>query len=461
MKAASIERSVARALVLSIALVSLASACVSAITTLAVAVRRDDVHARAQALTLVAELRGHRDAPSQELAALLRDELVEQQSFGREVEAWRDGERLGPAAAAASLAPWIHRAGCTTAYLAGSLARVCAVSADRSTTIIVASALAPLLAAHVPIMVSIAASAVIAALAFAGVARRVARRALSPLRAFESALDSFPALERRRLPVRWQAAEVDQLATTFNALLGRIDAAMEREHRFVANAAHELRTPITRLRGQIELLQQDCAFSGEAARRLALAARGCLELGRSLESILALARDEVPTLETVDLAEVVSDAVASFGPDERDRVAPCAGSAAVRGDPVLLGLALRNLLDNALKYSSGPVECSITELDDGTRRLTVRDYGPGIAAADLLCVREPFVRGRAHSPTARGSGLGLALVEHVVKQHGGWLELSDGVRHTDGLRASILLPAWRPVPSACPARTGASPRTEP
>jgi signal transduction histidine kinase len=326
--------------------------------------------------------------------------------------------------------------------VAGTLSRVCVVKTNPDTAIVVASPVAPLLFAQLPILGAVAAAALFASAVFAVVARRVVRRGLEPLEAFERYLSRRPASGGGPVPASWGAEEIDDLAQTFNALLERIDVAVEREHRFVSNAAHELRTPLTRLRAQIELVLQQGDTSADSSRRLTLAARSCAELGCQVDALLALARDQAAPNETVDLSELVADVVRAVEADDAERIQLMAEPALVWGDPSLLGLAARNLLDNALKYSDGPVEVHVVA-DSGHGSLIVCDEGPGIAESELLAVREPFVRGAKDNPRVRGAGLGLSLVDHVAKLHGGELTLDN--RSSSGLRAALVLPSWRPV----------------
>ena len=433
----SIERTVVRSYLASIVGMSVAIVSVSAIMTTLVVVERDDAQAQALAMTLGSELHGHRDENLQALDALVQHELEEEQWFHRTIEVWRGDNRIGGTAEAGRLRAWVDQRGCELANVGGTLSRVCGVMTAPGTAIIVASAIRPLLAAELPILAAIALAALLAAVAFSVLARRVVRSSLQPLRAFEQSLTTLPALDGGCVPAAWGAVEIDQLARTFNALLNRIDVAMEREQRFVSNAAHELRTPLTRLRGQIELVLKEGNASAESFRRLSLAARSCEELTRSVDALLALARDQAAPRETIDLGDLASDVVGALGDDDARRVRILAEQALVRGDPTLLALATRNLMDNALKYSLGAVEVRVVS-DSAHCSLIVLDEGPGIPDAQLTAVREPFVRGWRSRGHARGAGLGLALVEHVTNLHDGELRL-ENVSPT-GLRAAIILP---------------------
>lgn len=440
MKRPSIERAVARAYLASIVGVSIAIVIASTVMTGLLVVRRDDAQATALAMTLATELHNHRADPLDSRHELVRHELAEQQWFQRRIEVWSEGKPIGADRGGSHLGEWAVAQGCSTIYGDGALSRLCAVHPNSDLVILVSSPVRPLLTAQVPIFIGLCLSAALAIAAFGALVRRIVNRSLQPLKAFEQSVAALPALDGTRVPGSWNAREIDELAHTFNELLERIDEAIGREKRFVANAAHELRTPLTRLRGQIELVAQGGVASPDSARRLANAARSCGELSRALDALLALAREDALALETVDLDEVAGDILSLLETDERARIRVVTTSALVRGDATLLGLAGRNLIDNALKYSEVGIEFHVEERR-GRCVMSVLDAGPGIPQEDLKTVREPFVRGRTGG--VRGAGLGLALAEHVAKGHGGRLVLVN--RAPSGLQASLELPPWRPA----------------
>ncbi len=420
--------------------VSLAIVLVALLFTTLVVIGRDDTHAQALAMTVASELSDAHDALDAAISVQIQHELDEQRWFRRTIEVWRDQTRIGGTTQQPRLRPWSRQRGCHLTSIDGTLIRVCAVAADPHTTIVVASPVAPMLRAELSIFIAIALSALLAALGFAVGARRLVRRNLRPLQAFERHLAAMKSTDGTAVAAHWGAAEIDQLAATFNALRQRIHDGVERERTFVANAAHELRTPLTRLRGQIELVLQDNQRSDESTQRLVLAARNCDELSRSVDALLALARNETGAIETVDMGELLSECLAKCSETERARVQVAATEAIVRADAALLSLATGNLVDNALKYSDGPVMVSVRT--EGTQCvLTVSDEGGGILPAELATVRAPFVRGQRHARSVRGSGLGLALVDHVATLHHATLTLDNT---PTGLRASITLPCWKP-----------------
>ncbi|MEN3280797.1 MAG: two-component system, OmpR family, sensor histidine kinase MprB [Solirubrobacteraceae bacterium] len=214
--------------------------------------------------------------------------------------------------------------------------------------------------------------------------------------------------------------EPGRLATSFNAMLGALDASRDAQRQLVADASHELRTPLTSIRANVELLERARGMEpGERAQVLA-SVRGQLEdLTILVGDLVDLARPgeragEPP--EDLRLDELVQDAVQRARRHApATRFALSAGPCMVCGSRARLARAIGNLLDNAVKWSppGEPIEVSV---DGG--EVTVRDYGPGIADDDLPHVFDRFYRARA-ARGLPGSGLGLAIVKQVVEGHGG------------------------------------------
>ncbi len=434
----SIERSVARAYLASVVGVAATILATSTVATWLIVLRRDDAQATALAMTLATELDEHRAEPLASLDPLVRDELSEQRWFRRRVEAFLDGAPVGVTPTESRLSAFTGRHGCGTATIDGELARLCAVRPSERLVILVASPLSPILSAELPLLAAVALGGALAIALFAALARRVVRRSLRPLRDFERAIAALSRPDGERLASSWGAREIDELARTFDGLLARVGEVVLREKRFVANAAHELRTPLTRLRGQLEVVLREQDDGSDPARRLGSAVRSADELARALDSLLALSREDPLRLEPVDLDELARELHERLEPSDHARLRVESASALVRGDAILLGLAARNLVENALRHGRGDVVVRITDRGD-RRALSVEDAGPGVAPEELDAVREPFVRGKGAS--ARGAGLGLALADHVARRHGGRLSLANLEPH--GLIASLELPAWR------------------
>jgi two-component system OmpR family sensor kinase/two-component system sensor histidine kinase QseC len=235
--------------------------------------------------------------------------------------------------------------------------------------------------------------------------------------------------------------ELAPLADSLNALLERLRQALDAQRAFVADAAHELRSPLTALKLQLELLRR---AGGDADRDAARAGigEGIERASRLVEQLLALARSEpgaAPAVkERVDLAETARRMVAETVPfaaarrTEFELVAPA--PAFVVGDPVALALLVRNLVDNAARYSpaGSRVEVAVTTAG-GAVTLTVDDAGPGIPEAERQRVFDRFYR-RAEGGES-GSGLGLAIVRSVAAAHGATVALDHSPQ--GGLRVVV------------------------
>ncbi|HWX44037.1 MAG TPA: HAMP domain-containing sensor histidine kinase [Solirubrobacteraceae bacterium] len=226
------------------------------------------------------------------------------------------------------------------------------------------------------------------------------------------------------------ADEIGRLAVSFNAMLdalersmNALDASVHAQRQLVADASHELRTPVTSLRTNIEILQQAPHIDPLQREELfAEVVDQIEELTLLVNDLIDLARGEEPPAETEDvrLDEIVAEAVerarrhaGGVGSDNplRAELAPVV----LPGVPSRLGRAVNNLIDNAVKYSPPGATVEIV-LERG--QLTVRDHGPGISAEDLPHIFDRFYRG-AEARGRPGSGLGLAIVRQVVEQHGG------------------------------------------
>jgi signal transduction histidine kinase len=246
-----------------------------------------------------------------------------------------------------------------------------------------------------------------------------------------------------RAPVTGGGDAFDHLARRVNAMLDRIETLMGELRMLTDSLAHDLRSPVQRLRSRVEQVlatedevQRDQLLSGVLAETDSLT--------RMLTTVLEISRSEAMTARTqfatIDPAMLITELAEMYEPlaEEKGVVlrADAVGVAPINGHRQLLAQALSNLVDNALSYGAGaPVTLFVVQ-DRGVARLGVRDDGPGIAAEDVDAARRRFGR----LDTARGSpgaGLGLSLVEAVAHLHGGTLELSD---NGPGLRAAIVLP---------------------
>ena len=271
----------------------------------------------------------------------------------------------------------------------------------------------------------------------------------------------------RRIPTRGTRDDFDRLAEQLNAMLDRIQELMDGIRRVTDDIAHDLKTPLTRLRTRLEELRDTGGLGGDSADSVEAAIGESDRLLATFAALLRIARVESQATRegftTVDLAALARDAAELYEPygQERGREVAFAGGAAgllANGDRDLLFQAVSNLVDNALRHGRGRV---VVETDavpapggGGERRarIVVRDEGPGVPEADRGRVFRRFVRLEASRNTA-GNGLGLALVEAVAAVHGGAVELAenDASRGGPGLRVTLLLPAGGPLaPSSRP-----------
>ena len=273
------------------------------------------------------------------------------------------------------------------------------------------------------------------------------------------AAEDFSPLDSEDLP-----DEVRPLVDELNLLFGRVRAAFDAQKNFVADAAHELRSPLTALKLQAQALRR---VDSDPAARQASVARLNQGIDRAiglLEQLLLLAREEAASdpaaspAAPVDLQQVlqlaVSDVLPQAGakhidlgvaPDQPGQ--PALASALVNGQLEALRTLLRNLLDNAVKYTpaGGQVDVSLHS-SNGQPVLTVEDSGPGIAEADQARVFDRFFRAveTAQVGQAPGSGLGLAIVKVIAERHGATLHLARSAR-LGGLKVDVIFPSARPV----------------
>ncbi len=252
-----------------------------------------------------------------------------------------------------------------------------------------------------------------------------------------------------RLPVSEAGDELDRLAENLNAMLERIEELMAGLREVSDNIAHDLRTPLTRLRNRAE----EALRAGDEERaRAALA--GVIDesdgLIRVFDALLLIARAEAGSsgeaMGEVDAGAVLRDIVDMYEPVAEEQgvrlLSSSEGELIVRGNKQLLGQTLVNLVDNALKYGASSARPSIEARARRVGRfveIIVADHGPGIAPQDRERVLQRFVR-LENSRSRPGSGLGLSLAAAVARLHHGALRIED---NAPGLRAIISLPAAR------------------
>jgi two-component system, OmpR family, sensor kinase len=237
------------------------------------------------------------------------------------------------------------------------------------------------------------------------------------------------------------------------AVVRPVQAALERERRFVADAGHELRTPLSVLKAELEVTRIEDPGADALRTALASAEEEVDRLIRLADDLLVLARADAGD-PALCLGDVRLDDVVARAARGRHGVHVVPGGLRMVADPLRLEEAVRNLLDNALRHGAPPVEVR-TRQEDGRVRIAVRDHGPGIPPAFLPRALDRFSRadpGRG----AGGTGLGLAIVAAIAGAHGGALRLEDAA---PGLLAVLDLPVGRSAPSrTAPPEGSARPR---
>lgn len=229
-----------------------------------------------------------------------------------------------------------------------------------------------------------------------------------------------------RLPMSYGVDEVSRLAHTFNSLLDRLQKAFDQQRRFVADASHELRTPLTTIRGNVDVLLLDPQLTPVTRDALRQVSAESARLSRLITNLLLLARADAsearPPSRPVDLHALVLETVrqARLMSSTVTPVLEREDQAIVAGDTDQLKQVLLNLLDNAMKYTPDGGRVSVSVYPEDTwAKIEVRDNGIGIGPEDLEHIFDRFYRAERGSSSAGGSGLGLSIVNWVVRAHGG------------------------------------------
>jgi heavy metal sensor kinase len=271
--------------------------------------------------------------------------------------------------------------------------------------------------------------------------------ALRPVEAMRSRAASITAdAPGERLPVPATGDELERLGKTLNSLLARLEAAVERERGFVADAAHELRTPLALLRTELELalrhgetaeeLRESIRASSEEAERLSQLAEDLLLFARADRGELALRR------EPIDVDSLLASVATRFewraAEAGREIQTGAPTGASVEADRLRLEQALGNLVDNALRHGAGEVQLEASSEPGGGIALHVRDEGGGFPDDFLPHAFERFSRANP-SRGDTGAGLGLAIVQTIAQAHGGVAVVAN--RGEGGADVSIALPA--------------------
>jgi signal transduction histidine kinase len=245
----------------------------------------------------------------------------------------------------------------------------------------------------------------------------------------------------QRISLKGSRDEFDQLAGNLNAMLDQIERLLLGMREVTDNIAHDLRTPLSRMRSRIEVALLANPDRAEARALLEQTLVDADTMIQSFNALLSIARAEAgserATFETVDLSELSQDLAELYGPLAEEKgltfFSACPPGLVLQGNRHLLAQALANLLDNAIKYTPAGGRVMLNGLPGPT--LTVADSGPGIPAGERERVLERFVRLDGNRSTP-GNGLGLSLVSAVAKLHGAILKLED---NHPGLRVSLVL----------------------
>lgn len=264
-------------------------------------------------------------------------------------------------------------------------------------------------------------------------------RGIKPLHRLEERIrarrpEDLSPINHREVPL-----EVVPLVDSVNDLLQRLDDSIATQKRFLADAAHQLKTPLAGLRMQADLAQREGTSTEELKRSLQQIGRSSMRATHTVNQLLALARAEsaVPAMQACNLVRLATDVVLDCLPRAMDKHVDLGYDGAdadapgiwLKGNPTLLAELVRNLVDNAINYtpssSAAPGMVTVRVLADnaGQVLLQVEDSGPGVPEAERELVFQPFYR--ALGTEADGSGLGLPIVLEIARQHGAQVLLED------------------------------------
>jgi two-component system OmpR family sensor kinase len=287
----------------------------------------------------------------------------------------------------------------------------------------------------------------------------VIRQTLRPVLLLAERLDARRADELQHLPLAHMPGELQPFIASINRLLERVRQLVDQQRRFIADAAHELRTPVTAISLQAENLD-NAGLRPESRERLASLQSGTRRTAHLLEQLLVLARYDisgVPDVSATSLDHCAKEVVACLLPQAAARGIDLGFETFqpvfVGGEPATLKIMIRNLIDNAIRHIPDGGLIDIGVYRDGTQAVfQVEDDGAGLPEPELAGIFEPFVRGQAS--VGEGSGLGLSIVKRIVEQLGGSVVLENRTGETSGLRVSVRLPCVEPPeqrPDAIPA----------
>ncbi len=282
----------------------------------------------------------------------------------------------------------------------------------------------------------------------AGVGWFMARRAVSGIEAVTHTAQKISGGSlQERVPVKPRGDEIDQLATTFNQMVDRIQTLLTEIKEMSDNIAHDLRSPVTRIRGTAEVTLTTGKSLDDYENMAASTIEDCDRLLDMINTMLLISKTEAgvekPSREEVDIAALIRQACEIFQPIAEDKNVRLSHRAAEKtlifGDTRMLQRMLSNILDNAVKYtpSGGKIKVSLTESESRDLVICVNDTGVGISKTDLPRIFERFYR-CDQSRSQPGTGLGLSLARAIARAHGGDITVTSTVNQ--GSNFAITLP---------------------
>ena len=282
----------------------------------------------------------------------------------------------------------------------------------------------------------------------AGVGWFMARRAVSGIEAVTHTAQKISGGSlQERVPVKPRGDEIDQLATTFNQMVDRIQTLLTEIKEMSDNIAHDLRSPVTRIRGTAEVTLTTGKSLGDYENMAASTIEDCDRLLDMINTMLLISKTEAgvekPSREEVDIAALIRQACEIFQPIAEDKNVRLSHRAPKKtlifGDTRMLQRMLSNILDNGVKYtpSGGKIKVSLTESESRDLVISVNDTGVGISKADLPRIFERFYR-CDQSRSQPGTGLGLSLARAIARAHGGDITVTSTVNQ--GSTFNITLP---------------------
>jgi len=282
----------------------------------------------------------------------------------------------------------------------------------------------------------------------AGVGWFMARRAVSGIEAVTHTAQKIAGGSlQERVPVKPRGDEIDQLATSFNRMVDRIQTLLTEIKEMSDNIAHDLKSPVTRIRGTAEVTLTTGKSLADFENMAASTIEDCDRLLDMINTMLLISKTEAgvekPSREEVDVAALVRKACELFEPiaEEKNVSLSCDASKKTLfvGDARMLQRMLANIIDNAIKYTQpgGKIEVFLTESQRHDIIVSVKDTGAGIAGADLPRIFERFYR-CDQSRSQAGTGLGLSLARAVARAHGGDITVTSTV--DQGSTFTITLP---------------------